>query len=285
MSLNFPSSPVDGETFGDYVWSSAVGAWKKVPSILIGAYSAATPPASPLPSQLWFNTTDAQFYIYYSDEDGNQWVQLSGDEGPAGPTGPTGPTGAASTVTGPTGPTGPTGTTGTTGSTGFPGGESEIMTFSASTSFGDPGIGIVAFNNSSFSSVTQIYVDNLNFDSANISSWISTFVGSNIVFRRKSSPGQNVARYSVFDVSTEDGFRVIYVNHLSSTGSFTTNEADLIMTIERVGPPGPSTLTGLTDTSVAGAVSGNVLAYNGTVWVPADRATTGKAIAMAIVFG
>ena len=123
MSLNFPTGPADGQAFGDYVWSSSLGAWKRIPSIFIGAYTAATPPPSPLASQLWFNTTDAQFYIYYTDEDGSQWVQLSGDEGPAGSTGPTGPTGpsvtgatgAASNVTGPTGATGSTGPTGANG--------------------------------------------------------------------------------------------------------------------------------------------------------------------------
>ena len=93
MALNFPTGPADGQAFGDYIWSAAVGAWKKVPSIFVGAYSATTPPASPVAGQLWFNTNDAQFYIYYTDEDGSQWVQLSGDEGPAGPTGPTGPIG------------------------------------------------------------------------------------------------------------------------------------------------------------------------------------------------
>jgi hypothetical protein len=114
-ALNFPTSPTDGQTFGDYVWSSTVGAWKKVPSILVGAYSGATPPSTPFANQLWFNTNDAQFYIYYTDEDGSQWVELSGGEGPAGPTGPTGP---ASQVTGPTGPAGAEGATGPTGATG-----------------------------------------------------------------------------------------------------------------------------------------------------------------------
>jgi hypothetical protein len=52
-----------------------------------------TPPSSPSDGDLWFNSTDGNVYLYYEDVDSNQWVQLSGDQGPLGPTGPTGPAG------------------------------------------------------------------------------------------------------------------------------------------------------------------------------------------------
>ena len=48
-----------------------------------------------------------------------------------------------------------------------------------------------------------------------------------------------------------------------------------------------STLDGLSDVSTSGVTSGQVLKYNGTNWTPASGGgiTTGKAIAMAMVFG
>tara|TARA_R100001198_G_C5171815_1_gene172251 strand:- start:47 stop:322 length:276 start_codon:yes stop_codon:yes gene_type:complete len=54
-----------------------------------------------------------------------------------------------------------------------------------------------------------------------------------------------------------------------------------------------STLDGLSDVSTSGVTSGQVLKYNGTNWTPASDntasagggITTGKAIAMAMVFG
>lgn len=100
MVLNFPNSPVDGEIFGSYVWDDSLGVWKKNAEVFVAAFSGTVPPENPNGNELWFNTSDGQFYIYYEDVDSDQWVQLSGDEGPMGPTGPTG-------EIGPTGPTGP----------------------------------------------------------------------------------------------------------------------------------------------------------------------------------
>ena len=93
-------------------------------------------PTGPEQGDVWFNSTDGRFYVYYD----SYWVEaLSNEAGPTGPTGPqgppngptgptgptgsigptgpTGPTGATSTVPGPTGPTGATGATGPTGPT------------------------------------------------------------------------------------------------------------------------------------------------------------------------
>ena len=51
-----------------------------------------TAPSSPSAGDLWFDTTDATLFVYYTDSDGAQWVTVSG---PTGPTGATGATGAA----------------------------------------------------------------------------------------------------------------------------------------------------------------------------------------------
>jgi hypothetical protein len=71
-------------------------------------------PADPNQGDVWFNSSDGRFYVYYD----GFWVEaLSNEAGPTGPTGatgntgPTGPTGPSGGPTGPTGPTGPAGTT------------------------------------------------------------------------------------------------------------------------------------------------------------------------------
>jgi len=65
--------------------------WKKQNNIKF--YVGATPPASPLPGDGWFNNESGTTAVYYDDGSSAQWVEL-GNVGPAGPTGPTGPTGA-----------------------------------------------------------------------------------------------------------------------------------------------------------------------------------------------
>lgn len=94
-------------------------------------------PADPSEGDVWFNSSDGRFYVYYD----GFWVEAlsneagptgptgaTGDTGPIGPTGPeggpTGPTGATG-LTGDTGPTGPTGLTGPTGPAGDTGPQGE----------------------------------------------------------------------------------------------------------------------------------------------------------------
>lgn len=75
MAINFPSSPINGQTYtyADqiYIYDATLGVWDVFISSVVGP---------------------------------------TGPTGATGPIGPTGPTGADSTIPGPTGPTGPAGT-------------------------------------------------------------------------------------------------------------------------------------------------------------------------------
>jgi hypothetical protein len=69
-------------------------------------------PADPSEGDVWFNSSDGRFYVYYD----GFWVEsLSNEAGPTGPTGATGPQGPTGPEGGPTGPTGPTGAPGDPG--------------------------------------------------------------------------------------------------------------------------------------------------------------------------
>jgi microcystin-dependent protein len=89
-------------------------------------------PVDPNEGDVWFNTSDGRFYVYYDDF----WVEaLSNEAGPQGPEGPQGPAGADGSdgATGPEGPQGPAGADSTVpGPQGDPGEQ------------GDPGPGIAA---------------------------------------------------------------------------------------------------------------------------------------------
>jgi hypothetical protein len=98
---------------------------------------------------------------------GDQGIQ--GVTGPTGATGPTGDTGLTG-ATGATGPTGDTGLTGATGPTGPQGNRPGFLyAFSTSTSSGNPGSGVLKFNNATLASVTQIILSTTTADSLGIS--------------------------------------------------------------------------------------------------------------------
>jgi hypothetical protein len=80
-----------------------------------------TPPENANPGDQWFDSNSGLVFVYVSDEDSSQWVQLNiSVPGPAGPTGPTGSIGPIGPQgsSGPAGPTGPQGIRGNTGPTG-----------------------------------------------------------------------------------------------------------------------------------------------------------------------
>lgn len=82
MALDFPSSPNIGDTFpgpsSSWAWDGR--AWNVVPMEAGGdasVYAGDTPPAEPKPNELWFNTATGVLYIYYTDADSSQFVQVS----------------------------------------------------------------------------------------------------------------------------------------------------------------------------------------------------------------
>ena len=76
MAMDFPSSPTDGQIFGNFVWSSSTGAWKSRPQLQqVVTYSSATP-ASPNTGDIWINTNTGVSYHYLDDGTSKQWVEF-----------------------------------------------------------------------------------------------------------------------------------------------------------------------------------------------------------------
>lgn len=78
-ALNFPSSPTNGQVFGNWIYSSSKGAWQAKPLEQTVAITSPTAPSSPTNGDLWYNTNDGSTYVYYTDVDGSQWVELKSD--------------------------------------------------------------------------------------------------------------------------------------------------------------------------------------------------------------
>ena len=75
-----------------------------------------------------------------------------------------------------TGNTGATGATGSTGAAGTDGSNAGLaMTFSNSTSDADPGNGKLAFNNGTISSVSILFIDDVDDNSVDISGFVQSF--------------------------------------------------------------------------------------------------------------
>lgn len=88
MATNFPNSPSNGAThvFGGttYTYNSTKGVWTADKDAVA---VSDTPPSNPETGALWFDSSVAKTYIYYSDGSSAQWVQLNpsgGSDGAAG---------------------------------------------------------------------------------------------------------------------------------------------------------------------------------------------------------
>ena len=75
MALDFPSSPIDGQAFGNFVWAASPGVWKAKPNVSTVVVNSSTAPTSATAGDLWMNTSDGTMYVYYNDGTSSQWIE------------------------------------------------------------------------------------------------------------------------------------------------------------------------------------------------------------------
>ena len=248
------SNPAGGQNL---VYNNSLGQWINLSSGSGNFTVSDTAPAEALNGDIWYRTIDGVAYVYYTDEDSSQWVQLAGAQGPIGPPGgPTGPTGPASTIAGPTGATGPTGPsggptgpTGPTGATGPAFGEG-LADLTDVTLAGPQNDHALIYSSSIGGWFNEAIPRTLQaLENVQISSLLSN---QSLVFNGTNWVNSNPSIDDSSDVlltGPSDGESLVY------DGANWVNE-ELSYTLE-----------GLTDTSITPPLSADqVLTYTGAVW-------------------
>lgn len=75
-ALDFPTPPwTNGQVYGNYIYSTATGAWLSKPLTGPKSTYGPTPPLNPGAGDEWVNSNDMTAYGWYVDTDGGQWVE------------------------------------------------------------------------------------------------------------------------------------------------------------------------------------------------------------------
>ena len=155
----------------------------------------------------------------------------------AGPAGATGPAGAASTVAGPRGQGG------------------VEYNFESTTTDADQGVGKVFLNNSTVSSATVLFLDDVDANSVNLNSYIDTWDDSTTTGLRGTIHLVEIANptnYAIFNitnaVTSASTYSKVPVSHVASGGSFTDGNAMSVLFV-RTGDAGSGLASVVADTT------------------------------------
>jgi hypothetical protein len=194
---------------------------------------------------------------------GTQGVQgtlgAQGAQGTEGSQGTQGAEGAQGTQ-GTQGAEGAQGTEGTQGATGSFGGETHEYNYLTNTGETDPGSGNVKFDSTTFSSVTEMYIDDIDFNSLDISSFLETIDDSTSSIKgtikvTDATDPLNYAFFQIVNAHTDQGtWYTVPVAYVSGTLTIVNND-NIYLTFARVGDKGD---TGLQGTTGAQGVQGTV---------------------------
>lgn len=87
MAFDFPASPTNGTLYQPaggptYRYDSASGGWTVAQPASNMAFIGDGPPTSPAPvnGQLWWESDTGALYVYFSDANSSQWVQINGPQ-------------------------------------------------------------------------------------------------------------------------------------------------------------------------------------------------------------
>lgn len=162
-----------------------------------------------------------------------------GDKGVKGDTGPAGAKGDA----GAAGTKGDTGPAGQKGETGNFGGAAFDYTYDNGTSNTDPGTGLLAFNNTTLSSATKLFINNLDDLSANVYSYLATIDDSTSAIKGHFTVTEksNTANFALYAITGSHSHYSTYfevpITFLSGSSTL-TDGLDVIITFARTGDSG-----------------------------------------------
>jgi hypothetical protein len=219
---------------------------------------------------------------------GVQGVQgIQGTQGVQGVQGVQGTVGAQGTVgsqgvEGTQGTQGVQGTLGAQGSTGAFGGETFEYNYLTNTADSDPGSGNVKFNNAAFASATAIYIDPLDVNAVNITSYLQTVddstssIKGTIKVTDVTDP-LNYAFFQIIGTHDENSGNYFDVPIAYVSGPLTlSNNNNVTMTFARVGDKGDTGIQGTQGTLGSQGVQGPIgVGTQGTQGTDGTQGTVG----------
>lgn len=142
--------------------------------------------------------------------------------GPQGPQGDPGADGAD-------GVDGVNGSAGADGADGVTAGVRYL--FSTSTTMGDPGPGVLRFNDATLVNVTAIAIDNLSAETGNpdVSSWLASLDDSDSMTKgritiKKATAPENYIKLKISALTDQTGWFQLTVSHVASAGALTASD-------------------------------------------------------------
>lgn len=141
----------------------------------------------------------------------------------------------------------------------------------------DPGNGDVRFNSSTYSSVTEIAIDDLDAIGNNVETFLQALAANTYIFFSKRS-GAGIAVYQLVSASNESGFTKLTVTYVDHDGSFAATDP-LSLSFGPAGSAGAPGATGLDwenawQTSTAYAVNDGV-SNDGSSYICTQAHTSG----------
>jgi hypothetical protein len=79
MAFNFPNAPVAGDVFqpsGGPTYRYSGSVWSVLATPFQGAFPSDSPPLNPVSGQLWWESDTGLLYVYYTDANSSQWVEV-----------------------------------------------------------------------------------------------------------------------------------------------------------------------------------------------------------------
>jgi len=79
MAFNFPNAPVAGDVFqpsGGPTYRYSGSVWSVLSTPFQGAFPSDSPPPNPVSGQLWWESDTGLLYVYYTDANSSQWVEV-----------------------------------------------------------------------------------------------------------------------------------------------------------------------------------------------------------------
>lgn len=132
----------------------------------------------------------------------------------------------------------------------------------STTTTSDPGAGVIRFNNATLASVTEIAIDDLDANGADLSVYILSWddaLSGKLIIQNRTAPA-NVAIFTVSGSSTdESGWTRLAVTYVTSNGSFAAS-APLAVSFATPGATGATGAAGATGSAGANGSNGT----NGT---------------------